>query len=451
MIKRKPNFKKGATSIYVVVIATLLFSVITVSFIRIVINETAKTTSDELAQSAYDSALAGVEDSKTALKQYFECRASLNGSNPEEGSKCQTVINSIETGFASADPSSAKYGYCDAVSEALGRISAGEDKEVLIREETTSSSDVIDQAYTCVIINNVLDDYRAELDSGTTIRVIPLKTTNPTSITGIRISWFIEDDGSFDTLNFAYPNNSNKFTPISNGTPTPPTLSAQIIQTAPSFGIDDFENSVGNSTNRGTVFLVPTNETTASSHVTRDVVVASNNHSSDRTSSNAPHKVPCGKDNGLSEEFACVASIELPGPVNASTAAGFPTARNGETFFLVLSLPYGQPTTHFSVQLCTDNEAGGIRGDCRNDTNSTAKFTDAQISIDSTGRANDMYSRVEARVEFGDIHFPFPEFAVQATGSDDDSIKKNFYVTQNCFISSAGDVETCSNTGDAPE
>ena len=60
----KPNnkFKKGATSIYVVVLGTLLFSVITVSFIRIIINEVTKTTNDELAQSAYDSALAGVED-----------------------------------------------------------------------------------------------------------------------------------------------------------------------------------------------------------------------------------------------------------------------------------------------------------------------------------------------------------------------------------------------------
>ena len=41
MLKMKQKFKKGATSIYVVVISTLLFSVITVSFIRIIISETA--------------------------------------------------------------------------------------------------------------------------------------------------------------------------------------------------------------------------------------------------------------------------------------------------------------------------------------------------------------------------------------------------------------------------
>ena len=54
------SFKKGATSVYVVVIATLLFSVITFSFIRIIISEVNKTASDELAQAAYDSALAGI-------------------------------------------------------------------------------------------------------------------------------------------------------------------------------------------------------------------------------------------------------------------------------------------------------------------------------------------------------------------------------------------------------
>ena len=61
--------KKGATSIYVVMIATLLFSIITVSFIRAIVSESHRTTDDELAQSAYDSALAGIEDTKTALKK----------------------------------------------------------------------------------------------------------------------------------------------------------------------------------------------------------------------------------------------------------------------------------------------------------------------------------------------------------------------------------------------
>ena len=59
-------------------------------------------------------------------------------------------------------------------------------------------------------------------------------------------------------------------------------------------------------------------------------------------------------------------------------------------------------------------------------------FSGVQVAIDSTGRANDMYSRVEARIEFTDINFPFPQYAIQATSSEENAIDKNFYVTQDC-------------------
>ena len=88
--------------------------------------------------------------------------------------------------------------------------------------------------------------------------------------------------------------------------------------------------------------------------------------------------------------------------------------------------------------------------------NTTTNFQDVQVSIDSTGRANDMYSRVEARVEFIDVGFPFPEFAIQATSTDGDAIKKNFYVTSDCY--KLGEDENgvwgataCNNTGEVPD
>ena len=193
MSKIKSKFKKGATSIYVVVIATLLFSVVTVSFIRIIINEANNTLSDELAQSAYDSALAGVEDAKTALKQYYECVEADSNTG-----KCATVRNAFENhGFVDDD-------YCDAVSEALGRISTGEDKEVLIKEDYTStgSDEHIVQAYTCVLVDNTPSDYLASLGDGHTIRVIPLKTQDPNSVTGVRIRWHKQENSS--NFNYAY-------------------------------------------------------------------------------------------------------------------------------------------------------------------------------------------------------------------------------------------------------
>ena len=443
MLKNKLKFKKGATSIYVVVIATLLFSVVTVSFIRIIINETSKTTSDELAQSAYDSALAGVEDAKAALKQYYECTGADSNEAP-----CDRIREAFdERGFNATDT-----GYCDAVSEALARIAEGEDKEVLVKEvyDSTITNESIVQAYTCVIVDNTPSDYRSTLGAGDTIRVIPLKTEDPNSITGIRILWYTEEDGPSTGRNYLY-DSKNAFTALSDGTPVPPTLSAQVIQTAETFTVAQFNNSEGNTTNRGTVFLVPagpSNSSVTTTHIPQSTIISSNNHSYTRSDNNQPQRIKC--ENGLSDVFACVASIELPAPVpNAGNGT-----RNGDTFFLVLSLPYGQPTTTFAVELCNDAaEAGGgdgsARGDCRKTDGSKAiaDFKDVQIAVDSTGRANDMYSRVEARVEVRDIYFPFPEYAIQATGDGDDAIKKNFYVTKNCIDIDSGSVGTCDDTG----
>lgn len=441
---RLNTFKQGATSIYVVVIATLLFSVITFSFIRIIINEVAKTTSDELAQAAYDAALAGVEDAKTALKRYYECKANDEG-KPED---CTNIETYIGNGFD--DPND-----CDAVSWALGRFStsATEDdgiREVLIQEQTKTGGnrESVVQAYTCVVIDNTLDDYRSTLSSGTPIRVIPLKTADANSITGLVIRWYTEDDGSLESLNYA---NEDWFYAAGGSTsskplPTPPTLSATIIQTGDEFKLEDFNSSSGSTTNRGTAILTPT-QSGSTTHVGASVLVDSNNHDYNRSSHNSPQKIKCQA--GLSDEFACVASIELPKPIGGTRRK---SDDNEGTFFLILSLPYGNPTTTFSVQLCNDNETGGTRGDCKlneGNTPSIAQFKDVQIAVDSTGRANDMYSRVEARVELSDVFFPFPEFAISATGSGEDSIKKNFYITSNCIDSTdPNNIVDCSNTNE---
>ena len=146
-----------------------------------------------------------------------------------------------------------------------------------------------------------------------------------------------------------------------------------------------------------------------------------------------------------------MASIEIPGPVNGVDGSGNVTERNSNTFFLVLTLPYANPTTDFAVQMCTDRDIER-RGDCMENGNlSIAEFKDAQIAVDSTGRANDMYSRVEARLEFKD-NFPFAEFAIQATSNGDDAIKKNFYVTSNCIdTSDPNNIQSCPDTDDVDD
>lgn len=64
--------KKGVASLYVVIFATILFGVITLSFIRIILSESQQTGNDDLSQSAYDAAMAGVEDAKLAVNQWYK-------------------------------------------------------------------------------------------------------------------------------------------------------------------------------------------------------------------------------------------------------------------------------------------------------------------------------------------------------------------------------------------
>lgn len=68
--------KKGVASFYIVIFATIIFGVITLSFMRIILSEAGQSSDDDLSRSAYDSAMAGVEDAKTAVNRYYDCISS---------------------------------------------------------------------------------------------------------------------------------------------------------------------------------------------------------------------------------------------------------------------------------------------------------------------------------------------------------------------------------------
>lgn len=405
--------RTGAASIYVVIFTTILLGIITVSFLRLMISGSKRTSNNDLSQSAYDSALAGIEDAKIAFLQYRDCLG--KGKTPKEnGDACEKLLFNINEGIRKSD--------CDTISRALGRPKK-EDKSTFISELNTSDSKdkskQMAQAYTCVKVIRDLDDYRATLSSTHRTYVIPLRTENTAGVEYLKLGWYSDankntNDNSLNYLN--YP----KFKPRNDNKPfSPPPIIFHLIQTNEFFKLDEFEKSNKTGTNRGTVILYP-GDNDGQNEISAEVIRNSNSKAAERQ----PIKIKCRQDG----EFICSAKIMLPKPQRGGI-------RSEDTAFVRVTLPYGSPETDFSISAYDRN-------------NNIIKFRDVQVMIDSTGRANSLYRRLETRVEFTDPNFPHPEFTVNLNSTDDDSLKKNFWVTKNCWTADNGNIKPCNNNGE---
>jgi len=400
---KKIKFKKGAASFYIVAFSTLILLIVAASFASVIISEIERTSNNDLSQSAYDSAMAGIEDAKLAYYNYQNCVA--NGDTAATSTSgalnCGTIMYYIE------EP---KAQDCDMVAKILGRGTG----EVEVSESTVGNN--MQQAYTCVKIQTILDRYESELSGSEQTRVIKTNFASDSGaniadkITKVKISWSEDEGASYQFTNFA--NNAIGFWQSAyQPAATPPTISVAMLQTAENFNLNDFDVTIGSTTDRGMVYLVPTgNRDIASQSVAGGYSGAwtgSENYigingflvSNSKIATNVPYAVYCNGDG----EYVCSTTIEVPRPV--ADAAGKATARNQDTFIFVVSLPYGKPTTSFALEFfCDDGVACATTksegGEEASKTEPSRAYLDSvQIKVDSTGRANDLYRRVEAWLE----------------------------------------------------
>jgi len=381
IIKRSKQY--GAVSLFVVVFSSLLITIVTVSFVGIMVKNQQQATSSDLSQSAYDSAQAGVEDAKRALLQY------------------QSICNS--GGDCDAAEQQINSTTCNTAVKTLTDISSAESGDEI--KVQTGGSNNLDQAYTCVKISLQTNDYVGILTKETS-KLVPL--VGVSAFNTIKIDWFSTKDlqGTAMTANIPL---------FSSGTPLlsqndwsskilnrPSIMRAQLMKfnSNSGFTLSDFDNNSSIASNN-TLFLYPSNIADIAKSFSSDV---------QRTSKSLT-QTHCESNLSL-YNYSCSATITLPESISPSD------------YIAYLNLTAIYKNTHYKVTLLNDS--------------TVVKFDSVQPLIDSTGRTNDLFRRVETRVELTDTDFPYPDAAVYTLGS----LCKDFLVTDNTAdYSSAGCVQ----------
>ena len=320
------NFKKGAASFYIVAFSTLILLIIATSFAAIIISELTRTSNDDLAQSAYDSAMAGIEDAKTAFLLYQQqCE-------DEESSACKGINGFIEQGNNESNSEES----CYMVGRILGKLPVDKaGKEVVIREYKDRENNMA-QAYTCVKLKTKLTSIDGNLTSSAPLWAIELNQENLSdieSVQAINIYWSKEkkDDGSVEAsiegegANVKFPGLMEK---VQN---KQPIITFAMAQMGNNSSFDDFEKTAEEGTNRGTVFLVPV-DNRQNNNIEADILIKS----TDKTKENQPQLVKCNEE-------GCGVTVGIPKLVGDTSRT---------SMILAFALPYGGPNTALSFEAC---------------------------------------------------------------------------------------------------
>lgn len=377
----RSSASRGFTAIFIVIFSTLLLSIIAVSFIAMMVREQSRSADDELSESAYDSALAGVEDGKRVL-------AACNRDGA--GSQACAAINTAR---------------CNTV-QSSGVLGTIEEQEVSIQSEI-SEDNMLNQAYTCVIIRPNTDTYDGVLRYDDSV-MIPLRSDG--KYDKVVVSWYNSDDITVGVNQLTYPTSTDLTSASAWGYATghPPLIKAQLMQYDSTKPIK--LSAFNDNKSAHTLYLYPWN-----------IGISDGIQFSDddrRDGSMAVSPVACAEDRPIFG-YACNATLTLPDLPDDGD-------NSDRVAYLRLSNYYG--SAHYQVRLLNGS--------------TPVKIVGVQPSIDSTGRANDIFRRVEAKVESSDDTFPYPRATIDITNN----LCKAYGVTDDgainiddCVASEAGE------------
>lgn len=488
----KGETRQGASSFVMVMFFTMLLGIIMVGFISIMLSNIMSSTNYDLSQSAYDSSLAGIEDAKIMLLKFNNCAAHSSPSLAD----CERINNVLKASKSGED--------CNVVGKALGRIDVNDSGIYETPIQSTYSgtggtsnkakdfANSLDQAYTCVKVDTSVDEYLGTITKDSDFKVIPLRTkftssnTDESPVKYIEISWFNNEDFqkarqqyNHTSANNALAGSLNKrlggnVTARFTSDPTyASSLQIGLFQSAiGGYTISSFEKSINASTNRGLMVLRPYESgnsqtqtvipnTATTSGFAASAISGSEDWGQNLQAQNSPAEIHCSNTTDpntfATQEFACRAIIELPTAIGTRSTGGSGNLVAGRPAadimrYITLSSVYENIDTSFSIKMygnadgknCTFDVNTGKGTNCE-----IKQFAGVQSRVDSTGRANDLFRRVEARVELIDVNYPFPKYALSTycegenCNGDEGKVIKNYWVSSNCFTLINGDNRGC--------
>ncbi len=275
LMERVKQNQRGAVSLFVVVFSALLITIVTISFVQIMLRNQQEATTADLSQSAYDSALGGVEDAKRALVSAATC----------SGAACDAINASLDS------------NKCNSVAAVVGDPNAD---ETLIQQ--TEGDKALSQAYTCVKVERNTSDLEGTGLSDDKSTLIPLKGEGP--FNKVEISWKLPSgSNSNDSADVDIPTNFSNL-PRKDEWPAirPAILRAQLMQFAGSITLSDFDSGANGlaSENARTKFLFPS------------TIGLDGNFTND----SGPTPVKCNK----TDLYSCKITLELPNPKGGSSS-----------------------------------------------------------------------------------------------------------------------------------
>jgi len=374
--------QRGAVSIFIVIFTALLVTIVTTSFVQIMLRNQQQASNNDLSQSAYDSAMAGVEDAKRALVKLKQC--SRNAALPG----CAAVQNLVARGNLDC--------------EVLGRGASQAGVVDFVDGEVAVGDPTLNQAYTCVKVDVQTESYNGKLSPNQAVVIPLLPVGDSNALSSVRISWYSQDDLPDGTTAPSLPagipdlpqNDENAW-----GRTVPPIMRSQLIQfngNAP-ISLNAFDG--GNARTR---LLYPLSGGGTANFA-----------DDNRRAAGTNTLTPGGCQTSFwYKGYACSVVVAIPG--------GFAAPQQREAY-LQLAGYYIRSggSMNYSVELC-DSAACSA--------SDIIDFDNVQPKVDATGRASDLFRRVSASVTVSPAGTPdpFPEATITTT-----NLCKDFFITDN--------------------